>query len=266
MQVLRVYLTGDLCLATESGVIRSGRMPGRQGRLAFAYLVDRRSRPVSRDELAEVLWPASLPAAFEIALSAVISKLRALLIEAGMGRNVLVAESGCYELRLPPGSWVDVETAIESVHLAEAALQAGDPRSGYGPAVVACAILRRPFLPGADDPWIEARRHTLRGAHLRGLDVLAQIHQWNGEHALALRAAQEAVDLEPFRESGYRRLMRLHADDGNGAQALKVYEDLSDLLAEELQTAPGAETRELYDSIAFRAGAPKARPKVVKNQ
>jgi DNA-binding SARP family transcriptional activator len=257
--MLRVYLTGELCLATESTVIRAGRMPGRQGRLALAYLVDRRDRPVTRDELAEVLWAGTLPPAHEVALSAIISKLRALLVEAGTGRDALVAESGCYRLRLPADSWVDIEAAIDSIHLAEAALLSDDPRSAYGPAVVACAILRRPFLPGADHQWIESRRQTLRATYLRGLDCLAQIHLWNGEPTLALRAAQEAVDLEPFRESGYRGLMLLHARLGNGAQALRVYERLSALLRAELQTAPGPETRELYESIARQDTATKPR-------
>ena len=32
-------------------------LPGRKGRLAFAYLVANRDRPVGRDELIGALWP-----------------------------------------------------------------------------------------------------------------------------------------------------------------------------------------------------------------
>ena len=42
------------------GVELSGReavLPGRQGRLAFAYMVVNRRRAVGRDELIELLWP-----------------------------------------------------------------------------------------------------------------------------------------------------------------------------------------------------------------
>src|SRR5262245_23050562 len=125
--MLRIYLTGELCLTAGDALIRGDRLPGRQGRLAFAYLVDRRAHPVPRDELAEVLWTGTLPAASEVALSAIVSKVRALLVEAGLGRSVLAAESGCYQLTLPSRAWVDVDAAIDSVHMAEAALLAGDP-------------------------------------------------------------------------------------------------------------------------------------------
>jgi DNA-binding SARP family transcriptional activator len=248
--MLRIYLTGDLCLSNGGRLLRAGRLPGRQGRRLFVYLALERSRPVARDELVESLWPEQLPAAFDMALSAIVSKLRSLLEELGLDRRSLVAASGCYRLELPAVTWIDVETAIESVHLAEAALLAGDYQAGYGPAVVACAILRQPLLPGEDAPWIDRRRALLRNALLRALDCLAQIHEMNGERALALRAARDAVELEPFREEGHRRLMLIHTAAGNKAEALRTYAKLEELLDAELGTSPSPETRALLSSIS----------------
>lgn len=253
--MLRVYLVGELCLTAHGKVVSARRMPGRQGRLAFAYLLAERSRPVPRDELADVLWPRRLPAAHDIALSAIVSKLRGLLYELDVGRRALTNTSGCYQLQLPADAWVDVEAAKDSVHLAESSLRAADPRTAYGHAVVACAILRRPVLLEADGGWIEAYRYGLRSLRLRALDCLAQIHAWNGEHTLALRAAQEAVELEPYRETGYRQLMVLHDRAGNRAEALRLYERLKALLASELNTGPGVEIQALFETIANnRAG------------
>ena len=247
MAMLRIYLTGDLCLSKDGMLLRAGRLPGRQGRRLFVYLALERSRPVTRDELVESLWPQQPPTAFDMALSAIVSKLRSLLEQLGLDRRALTAASGCYRLELPAGSWIDIETANESVHMAEAALLAGDTRAGYGPAVVACAILRRPFLPGEDAPWIETRRGILRHSLLRALDCLAQIHGMNGERALALRAAQDSVELEPFREEGHRRLMLIHQASGNRAEALRAYAKLRSLLRAELGTSPSPETRRLLD-------------------
>lgn len=252
--VLRIYLTGELSLTSAGKLVRADRLPGRQGRLVFAYLMSERARAVSRDELAESLWPQHLPAASEVALSAVVSKLRGLFAEIGLGRQTVSAAAGCYQLTLPADTWVDVEAAMEAVHLAEAALQAQDPRAAYGSAVVACAILRRPFMLGEDGDWIVARREELRRARLRALDCLAHIHASNGEHALALRAAEEATELEPFREAGYRSLMLVHEAAGNPAEAMRVYARLKALLEAELKTSPGRETRELLQSLAERAG------------
>ena len=247
--MVRIYLTGELGLSNEGVLIRQGRLPGRQGRRLLAYLILERSRPVTRDELADSLWPGQPPAAADLALSAIVSKLRGVMQELGLGRRTVTTANGCYNLALPSGSWVDVEAAHSSVHLAEAALLADDIRAAYGPAVVACAILRRPFLPGEDAPWIDSRRDSLRRFLLRALDCLARGHAMNGERALALRAAQEAVELEPFREEGYRRLMLIHDAAGNRAEAMRAYGKLKTLLEAELGTSPSPETRRLFDAL-----------------
>lgn len=252
--MLRIYLTGEICMSLGRRLVRANRLPGRQGRVVFAYLVCDRRRALSRDELAEALWPEGPPPAAGTALSAIVSKLRAALSEVGLGRDCLRATSGGYQLALPAGSWIDTEAALESVHLAEAAMQARDPRRAYGWAVAGCAILRRPFLPGEDGVWTDGRRVELRKARLRALDCLAQIHAANGEHSLALRAAEEAVDLEPFRETGYQRLMLVHQAAGNRAQALRVYASLEALLAKELRVTPGRETRLVYEAISAGVG------------
>lgn len=250
--MLRVYLNGDICLTNSGALLREDRLPGRQGRLVFAYLMTERARAVSRDELADSLWPAQLPAASDVALSAIVSKIRALLAEVGLGRDAIVGRSGGYQVELPGDSWIDTEAALESVHLAEAALQASKPRAAYGPAVVACAILRRPFLVGEEGAWVDRRREALRRNLLRALDCLAQIHSATGELSLALRAAEEAVELEPLREAGYRRLMLVQNAAGNRAEAMRVYAKLEAVLKVELMTTPAPETRRVFEAVAGR--------------
>src|SRR5438067_11386879 len=123
---LRVYVTGRLELEAAGVLLDSRRLPGRQGRRALAYLVCERGRPVPRDELAEAIWRGETPPAWDAALSALTSKLRALLREAGAGE--LVSAYGCYELRLPADAWVDLEVAAREVDQAEAALRRREPR------------------------------------------------------------------------------------------------------------------------------------------
>ena len=243
--VLRIYLAGQPCLLSGRGLLRVDRLPGRQGRLAFVLLMSERGRPVSRDELADELWPQQTPPAYEVALSAIVSKLRSLLAEAGVDRAAVQAAGGCYRVDLGSDVWIDTEAALEAIHDGEAALRRQAYRQAYGPAVVAAAILRRPFLAGFEGSWVDRRRDQLRKAHVRALDVLAEIHLWNREPSLALRAAEEAVAIEPYRESGYRRLMRIHLALGDRADAVRVYERCRTLLAQDLGELPSPETRAL---------------------
>ena len=74
-----------------------------------------------------------------------------------------------------------------------------------------------------------------------------------------MKWAKEAVALEPFRESGYRRLMEIHVAAGNRAEALRVYERCRRLLADELGAFPSPETEAIYrDLLRTPAHAPPA--------
>jgi DNA-binding SARP family transcriptional activator len=66
---------------------------------------------------------------------------------------------------------------------------------------------------------------------------------------MAARHAEQAVAVEPFRETGYQRLMRAHAAAGNRAEALRVYERCRCLLAEELGVSPSPQTEAVYLDI-----------------
>jgi DNA-binding SARP family transcriptional activator len=72
----------------------------------------------------------------------------------------------------------------------------------------------------------------------------------NNELTLAVAHAREAVRLDPYRESGYRRLMRLLAANGDRADAVRAYQQCRDLLDKELGVAPSAETESLYRELA----------------
>jgi len=247
---VRVYVTGRLTVEHGDAHLTASSLPGRQGRLALVYLVLARTRPVPRDELAGAVWSDAPPRSVDGALSAVVSKLRAGLSGLELdGGQVLATAAGCYELRLPAGAAVDVETAANSLDRAEGALRAGDLRGAWSDATVATAILRRPLLPGDDAPWLTARRADLRDRLLRAYDCLVEVWLRRGDTTLAIALARDALAIAPFRESGHRRLMRALAAAGDRAEALRVYEQCRVLLRDELGVDPSAETQAVYSEL-----------------
>jgi DNA-binding SARP family transcriptional activator len=200
-----------------------------------------------REELAGAIWSEQLPPAWDTALRVLLSKLRAVFGSLGLAGSELIASAaGCYHVRLPPGTWIDIEAAAASIDEAEGAARAKDILATWGPLMVATVIARRTFLPGEEGDWVERQRARMHGIHLRALDCLADIRLLNGEGALAVETATEAVSLEPYRETGYQRLMRIHARLGNRAEALRVYEQCRRLLAAELGADPSPETEAVY--------------------
>jgi len=244
---LRIFLTGPPEIEGAARRIRAAEFPGNQGRRAFAYLAIERGRPVPRDELAEAIWHDALPPAWDGSLSALVSKLRRLLSDADPASGATIGvEARSYTLRLLTDAWVDAESAAVAVEEAEAALRRGDPRAGWGPAIVAVTIARRPFLAGEEGGWIERRRAWQQALLVRGLDSLADIYLATGDPIQAIQMAGESIALEPYRETAYHRLMRAHAAAGNRAEALRVYERCRALLAEELGVDPSPATEALY--------------------
>ena len=247
---VRVYLAGRVSIEVAAQLVGPDQFPGQQGRVAFAYLVLERGRPVTVEELAETLWPGDLPAAWGPALRAIVSKLRSLIARPELcGATAVESARGAYELRLPSDSWIDIEAAADAIHDAEAALRQGDPRTAYGPSAVAHHIARRPFLAGEQGRWIEGQRDRLRDILLRALEARAQVYLWNSEHSLALRAAKDLIALEPLRESGHRLIMRAHTALGNTAEALRAYEQCRRLIARELGVDPSPQTKATYEEI-----------------
>jgi len=244
---LRIYLTGRICIESGKLLLDERRFASRQCRLAFAYLVCERDRPVPRDELADVVWPAAMPRAWEAAISALVSRMRRVFRDLSPADSCSISSSSAsYELHLPDGAWIDLEAGAVAIHEAESALRRGAPKQAWGPANVATVIARRPFLPGEEGPWVDRQRAKLHAQLVRALDCLADVWSANGEFALAVEVATEALTLEPFRETGWTRLMRAHAATGNRAEALRAYEQCRTLLTKELGTEPSPETEAVY--------------------
>lgn len=245
----RIYLTGHVALESGDTLIGERHLAGRQGRIAFVYLVVHRTAPVSRDALVDIIWPDDPPAELESALSAILSKVRGALKQAGIPGASLELRMGAITLRLPSDTQVDVENAANAIDEAEGQWRRHDARRAWANANVAVAVTSRPFLARESAPWIETQRQRLRTVLCRGLDLLAAISVANGETSLGLHYATELVRLEPFRETGYQQLMRLHAQLGNRGEALRVFAGLREMLRDELGTSPSPQTEAVYMEI-----------------
>jgi DNA-binding SARP family transcriptional activator/class 3 adenylate cyclase len=241
---LRIQLCGRVVVELDGRRIEN-ELPGRQGRLLFAFLALNRRRPVARDELAAALWSEGAPGGADSSLSALLSKLRRLL-----GHELLDGRSSV-QLQLPARSWVDLEAALEAIHRAESAVRGTDWPAAWSAARVALHIARRPFLAGDEAPWIEDMRRQLSDVYVRALEATAAAGLAIGGTELdtAERSARGLIKEAPYRESGYRLLMEALARRDNVAEALRVYEDLRQKLRDDLGASPSAGTQKLHRTL-----------------
>ena len=259
--MLRIALAGRVAVEVDgAGVDASGL--GRLGRVALAYLVAERHRPVTRDELAEVLWGEDLPRSWETSLRGVAMRLRGLLGAAGLvPTEALTSAHGCWQLQLPDKTVVDVETVPLDLVRAEGALAGGRAAEARALAEGAATVAGRGFLPETSGAWVERRQGELRELHLHALETASGAAAAAGDWAGALHRAEEAVAAAPIRESAHLRLMQAHAGAGNRGEALRAYERCRRALAEELGVSPSPSTEAAYVALlGEEPPAPAAAP------
>jgi SARP family transcriptional regulator, regulator of embCAB operon len=244
----RIQLCGRF-VADIDGSRVEDTLPGRKGRVMFAYLVLNRGRALPRDELLVAGWGEDASAEAGNALSVLLSKLRH-----GLGAGHLRGRTEI-ELLLPQATFVDVEAALEGAHRAESAIAEGRWAQAWGPAGIAYHVATRPFLTGLEAPWIDQWRRRLQEVRLRGLECFAAASLGLGGPALAQseERARMLTELAPYRETGHHLLMEALERRGNLAEALRAYDRLRVLLREELGVAPSPDLQAVHRRLLRRA-------------
>jgi DNA-binding SARP family transcriptional activator len=94
--------------------------------------------------------------------------------------------------------------------------------------------------------WAEPHREELRREYEYVLRTLGGLLARGRRFAEAAEVFARLVAHDPLLEAAHRGLMRCHAALGDRGRALRQYEQLVDLLAEQLGVPPSPETLELH--------------------
>lgn len=193
--------------------------------------------PTPKYRLAELLWPDSGHTGARANMRQLLHRLRRA------GAALVVGED---HLSLAEGLGIDVADC-SSLDLPRV-FALGD----------AAALLQGCEYDDAPDfaDWLQATRDSLHRLYLRAAEAQVEALESGGHLAAALALAQDRCDQDPLAEAWHRRVMRLHHRLGDRAAALAAYRRCVDLLADELGTAPMAETSALARQIEQGADLP----------
>jgi DNA-binding SARP family transcriptional activator len=165
------------------------------------------------------------------------SSLRSLLWHVRARTPVIHATST--HLSLVP--WLDIDVA-DCAGLVRR-LRAGD--APPSPAELHALCDAGELLPDWYEDWLLVERERFRQRRLHALETACRRLSAGGRHAEAIEAGLAAVAVEPLRETGHAAVMRAHLAEGNLIEASRQYEQLRDLLRENLGTVPSAHIRTL---------------------
>ncbi len=207
-------------------------------------------RGVTKDQVGQALWPEATPAQLRNAFHVTLHRLRRALGQA----EWVEVEGDRYRLLPTIRVAFDAARFESEVPAAIAALARGEAGAA-GRLETALAGYRGPFLEGESfGDWSLELRGRLERIFVDGGVALAHWYLGQGRHPDADRLASRILARDELNETAWRIRMTALARAGERPQAIRLYQQLSQLVARELDTEPDEETRELYEAI--QAGGP----------
>jgi len=247
----RADLLGAVVLHAPDGRVVPVTRPQVQILLAFLLL---EARPVSRGEIAELLWgDRPLAAHWQGAVRGVVSKVRDLVAAAALDAGVSSLGDGTVRLVAGAGCTVDVLLAEHAVEAAEAALAAGGSDRALELVAPWFEPLQQPFLPAGDGDWVRSQQHRVAQVARRAVLVRIEALRAGDRPDLASEAAAAWIHRNPIDEGVHEQLIGALLDHGRRGEAVEAYHRLAGLLADELGVGPS-------DAVASLVGG--ARPTV----
>lgn len=246
MAALQISLLGGFEARLASG--EALPLKGRKTRALLAYLALSPSGRHTRDELATLLWSDRGQSQSRSSLRQSLAELRRAL--GGANSSLLISERDGIAL---DKTAVDVDV-LRFEHLIDDSSPSGLEQ--------ASALYLGELLDGIDihDPafeiWLRDERQRLHGRACDALSMLLD-RQATADTGRAIATARRLLALDPLREATHRALMRLYANKGERALALKQYRACRDVLAAELGIDPEPMTKKIAEEI--RRSAPNAK-------
>jgi DNA-binding SARP family transcriptional activator/pimeloyl-ACP methyl ester carboxylesterase len=241
---MNVCVLGPVELRSASGARLDSIGP--KQRLLLAILALHAPRVVSADRLIDALWADALPAHPAAALRTQVSRLRALLAEAGSQERLRRGDASGYALDVTP----DEIDAGRFEALCHAAREASDPERALTHAEEALALWRaEPYGELGDALHFAGEATRLRELRFAVSERRVQALLALDRFADAVAAAGVLVEADPLRESTRALAMRALHRAGRRHDALATFQAYRRAVAEELGLSPSPALRALEQEL-----------------
>lgn len=248
---VNVSIFGPLSVRSGVRLLGPTSFGGVKPKALFEILLLARGHLVSKDALADALWPEDPPQNVTGTLETYVSVLRRTMFEdRARARRVIVTAPGAYRLALDEIS-LDVDRFDDLLLRAE--------RAGHRQRRVlwmeAVALATGDLLEDEPyAPWVQAERERYRGKVARSHLLVAEDSLLDGDFIVALRHGEAALLVHPFAEEAFRAVMLANHALGHTDTSRQVFVRCREVLGRELGLDPSTETVDLAGAID--AGTP----------
>ncbi len=252
---LRIVTLGDF------RIWRDGKLINDYGQdlaeTVIKILLTRRGEAISVEELIALLWPGRDPHEHFAQLGSIISSAR-MTLEPDLPRSsdskFILRDGANYTFNIENAD-IDAERLRQLVSDGRRHERHGDKAQALRCYSDARELYRGDYLPtDRTARWTMQERGALQALFSEALNRLADLYAERRDLEMAIEVATQALKINAYGESTYRRLMRYHACQGHKAAALGVYRSLAKLFSEFFNEEPRETTKRLYADI--EAGRP----------
>ena len=239
---------------SDGEIISDRRWAGVRQKLLLKAIIVNGCREIPKDILMETIWPESDLHTASKRFKVTLHRLRRILEPDRDHRSV----SSCIILKDQLVSLdmdrcrVDVNDFLRACDAIRQFKRDGDDNQCLAACRQAVATYGGDFLP--EEPYLsraDMKRSALREQFVGVLMDMAVLFQCKNDVEQAIHYSHQAIQADPLAEQAYLQLMRLLRQGGRHSAAIRVYRDLQQRLAAELDTVPDPETTRVYEAIRY---------------
>ncbi|POF31769.1 AAA family ATPase [Roseibium marinum] len=242
---LQLTLLDGCVLSSKEG--HQFRLGTRKSWALLARLAQSRGGDCTRESVAACLWPRSGEEQARASLRQELAALRKILKEGG-SPDPFETHQDNLALRS------DI-VSVDTQELERIALSGDIERIRHIPHIFKGEFaegLNIRSAPFAD--WLQSERYRLCDIAISALETVLTYDEKHGEPHISLKTAQAIIALDPSHEAAHRRAMRSLDALGRRADAVMQFNRLEQILRQELNTDPSAETVEVFNRLRQQGG------------
>lgn len=250
---LEVHLLGRFSVRVSGQDVPHQDIEGRKARSLLKLLALQRNHQLVRDQATDMLWNGLAQSSAAAQLYKAIHRIRkALSKTTGDASSEDFVDISDEVVCLKGAVVTDVQQFEDSSRGALDTRQVADLE-------YAASLYTGDLLP-ADlySDWTALPRAHLLQLYLDVLLALGEKYQRSGRLAHAAETFRIALKKDPLLETAHRSLMRVFAMQGQTTRAIRQFETCRQVLLEELDAEPEAETVKLFEAIREKRIAGKA--------
>ena len=239
-------------------------LSGAKVKALLALLAAQPDKVWQRDSLVALLWPAAAQQESQASLRQTLYRLRKALTPPANDLQITFAEPFVMTrgdtIQINPAAQLEVDVVTFRRQLGEVKSHPHDVLRDCSNCLkkleTAVSLYRGDFLSGPHlhagsefEQWSAILRADLRRDVLDALDQLGSAYLDLAQYHKVGKSARRQLEINPLQESAQRLLMLSLAHSGEKAEAISQFNIYRQLLAQELEETPSAETLALYNRI-----------------